>query len=47
MARNRQLVEMIDARASDPGIWVPLIKYTLGLIPHLETFVTERSIQMD
>ena len=27
MARNRQLVEMIDARASDPGTWVPLIKY--------------------
>ena len=27
MARNRELVEMIDARASDPGIWVALIKY--------------------
>gem|GEM_PF-4992014 len=29
MARNRQLVKMIDARASDPGIWVPLIKYLI------------------
>jgi len=38
MARNRQLVEMIDARASDPGTWVPLIKYDLSKQKEIKSF---------